>query len=166
LGEHIISINSFSKYFGMTGWRLGWLVLPPELVAPVEKLAQNLYICASSLAQHAALACFEPASLHEYERRREEFKQRRDIVVPALQAMGLTVPVQPDGAFYVWFDCSRFSTSSWDFCVDMMQRAHVALTPGKDFGPALADRFVRLSFATSLPQLQAALQRMQRVLAR
>jgi aspartate/methionine/tyrosine aminotransferase len=164
LGEHIISINSFSKYFGMTGWRLGWLVLPPELVAPVEKLAQNLYICPSSLAQHAALACFEPASIAEYERRREEFKTRRDSVLPALQAMGLTVPVQPDGAFYVWFDCSKFSASSWDFCVDMMQRAHVALTPGKDFGPALADRFVRLSFATSLPQLQTALQRMRRVL--
>lgn len=166
LGEHIISINSFSKYFGMTGWRLGWLVLPHELVAPVEKLAQNLYICASSLAQHAALACFEPASLREYEHRRAQFKQRRDIVVPALQAMGLHVPVQPDGAFYVWFDCSQHSANSWDFCVDMMQRAHVALTPGRDFGPALADRFVRLSFATSLPQLQTALQRMQQVLMR
>jgi aspartate/methionine/tyrosine aminotransferase len=164
LGEHIISINSFSKYFGMTGWRLGWLVLPPELVAPVEKLAQNLYICPSSLAQHAALACFEPASIAEYERRRDEFKQRRDFVVPALQAMGLPVPVQPDGAFYVWFDCSAFGPSSWDFCVDLMQRAHVALTPGRDFGPALAERFVRLSFATGLPQLQVAVQRMQRVL--
>jgi aspartate/methionine/tyrosine aminotransferase len=165
LGEHIISINSFSKYFGMTGWRLGWMVLPPALVAPVEKLAQNLYICASSLSQHAALACFEPASLAEYERRRAEFKQRRDLVVPALQAMGLPVPVPPDGAFYVWFDCSRYNPSSWDFCVDLMQRAHVALTPGRDFGPAFADRFVRLSFATGLPQLQEALRRMQRALA-
>jgi aspartate/methionine/tyrosine aminotransferase len=165
LGEHIISINSFSKYFGMTGWRLGWMVLPPALVAPVEKLAQNLYICASSLSQHAAMACFEPESLAEYERRRAEFKQRRDLVVPALVAMGLPVPVQPDGAFYVWFDCSRYNSSSWDFCVDLMQRAHVALTPGRDFGPAFADKFVRLSFATSMPQLQEALRRMRLALA-
>jgi aspartate/methionine/tyrosine aminotransferase len=164
LGEDIISINSFSKYFGMTGWRLGWLVLPPELVAPVEKLAQNLYICPSTLAQHAALACFDAASLAEYEQRRHQFKRRRDLVVPALEAMGLAVPVWPDGAFYVWFDCSQYSADSWQFCVDLMQRAHVALTPGRDFGPALASRFVRLSFASSLPQLQEALRRMQRVL--
>ena len=164
LGEDVISINSFSKYFGMTGWRLGWLVLPPELVAPVEKLAQNLYICASTLAQRAALACFEPESLAEYERRRAEFRRRRDYVVPALQGLGLPVPVVPDGAFYAWADCSAYSTSSWDFCFDMMQRAHVALTPGRDFGPAQAERFLRLSFASALPQLQAAVAQLGRAL--
>jgi aspartate/methionine/tyrosine aminotransferase len=161
----VVVVNSFSKYFSMTGWRLGWLVLPPALVPAVEKLAQNLYICASSLAQQAALACFEPESIAEYERRREAFRARRDLVVPALDAMGLTVPVPPDGAFYAWADCSRFSASSWNFCMDMMQRAHVALTPGRDFGPAAAERFLRLSFATSLPQLQEALARLRRVLA-
>ncbi len=164
LGEDVISINSFSKYFGMTGWRLGWMVLPPELVAPVEKLAQNLYICASSVAQHAALACFEPESLAEYERRRDEFRARRDYIVPALQALGLDVPVMPDGAFYAWFDCSRHAASSWDFCLQMMERAHVALTPGRDFGPAQAERFARLSFASSLPQLQTAVARLAREL--
>jgi aspartate/methionine/tyrosine aminotransferase len=164
LGDDVISINSFSKYFGMTGWRLGWMVLPPELLAPVEKLAQNLYICASSLAQHAALACFEPQSLAEYERRRAEFRQRRDFVVPALQALGLDVPVVPDGAFYAWFDCSRYSANSWDFCFDLMRRAHVALTPGRDFGPAQAETFVRLSFANALPELQQALGRLAREL--
>ena len=164
LGEDVISINSFSKYFGMTGWRLGWMVLPPELVAPVEKLAQNLYICASSVAQHAALACFEAESLAEYERRRAEFRRRRDFIVPALRQLGLAVPVEPDGAFYAWFDCSKFSASSWDFCFDLMQRAHVALTPGRDFGPALAERFVRLSFASSMPQLQTAHARLTREL--
>jgi aspartate/methionine/tyrosine aminotransferase len=162
LGDDVISINSFSKYFGMTGWRLGWMVLPPALVAPVEKLAQHLYICPSTLAQHAALACFEDASLAEYEARRAEFRRRRDFVVPALQRLGLDVPVVPDGAFYVWFDCSRYHASSWDFCVDMMQRAHVALTPGRDFGPAQAGRFVRLSFASALPELQTALARLAR----
>ncbi len=164
LGEQIISINSFSKYFGMTGWRLGWLVLPPELVAPVEKLAQNLYICASTLAQHAALACFEPASIAEYERRRADMKARRDLVVPGLEALGLPVPVTPDGAFYAWFDCSAFASSSWDFCRDMMQGAHIALTPGRDFGPSWAERFVRLSFASSVTHLQTALSRLKREL--
>lgn len=165
LGDDVISINSFSKYFSMTGWRLGWLVLPPALVPAVEKLAQNLYICASSIAQQAALACFEPESIAEYERRRAAFRERRDMVVPALNALGLTVPVAPDGAFYAWADCSRFDASSWDFCFDMMQRAHVALTPGRDFGPAAAERYLRLSFASSLPQLQEALARLKRELA-
>jgi len=163
-GGDVISINSFSKYFGMTGWRLGWMVLPPDLVAPVEKLAQNLYICASSVAQHAALACFEPESLDAYEQRRAEFRRRRDFIVPALKQLGLDVPVEPDGAFYVWFDCSRFSPSSWDFCFDLMDRAHVALTPGRDFGPAQAERFVRLSFASSMALLESACERLSRVL--
>jgi aspartate/methionine/tyrosine aminotransferase len=142
------------------------MVLPPELVAPVEKLAQNLYICASTVAQHAALACFEPESMAEYERRRGEFQRRRDFVVPALERLGLPVPVAPDGAFYAWFDCSRHNASSWDFCFDMMRRAHVALTPGRDFGPALAERCVRLSFASGLPQLQTAIERLGRELVR
>ena len=164
LGDDVISINSFSKYFGMTGWRLGWMVLPLQLVGAVERLAQNLYICASSLAQHAALACFEPDSMAEYERRRAEFRRRRDYIVPALQGLGLAVPVVPDGAFYAWADCSAFAASSWDFCFDMMRRAHVALTPGRDFGPALAERYLRLSFASSMPQLQAAAAQLGRAL--
>ena len=163
-GDDVISINSFSKYFSMTGWRLGWLVLPAELVAPVERLAQNLYICPSTIAQHAALACFDEASIAEYENRRGEFRRRRDFVVPALQDLGLKVPVMPDGAFYAWADCSAFDSSSWDFCFDMMRRAHVALTPGRDFGPHAAERYLRLSFASSMAELQQALQRLAREL--
>jgi aspartate/methionine/tyrosine aminotransferase len=163
-GDDILSINSFSKYFSMTGWRLGWLVLPPQLVAPVERLAQNLYICPSTLAQHAALACFDDDSIAEYERRRAEFRRRRDFVVPALQTLGLKVPVVPDGAFYAWADCSAFNSSSWDFCFDMMKRAHVALTPGRDFGPSAAERYVRLSFASSMQALEQAIARLRRVL--
>ena len=166
LGDDIISINSFSKYFGMTGWRLGWLVVPPELVAPIEKLAQNLYICPSTLAQTAALACFDAASMAEYENRRAEFQRRRDFCVAALHELDLPVPVPPDGAFYAWFDCSAHASSSWDFCQRLTQHAHVALTPGRDFGPAWADRFVRLSFASSLGQLQTAMQRLKRELQR
>lgn len=165
LGDDVVSINSFSKYFSMTGWRLGWMVLPPALVPAIEKLAQNLYICPSAPAQHAALACFDDAAIAEYERRREAFKRRRDHVVPALNGLGLTVPVNPDGAFYAWADCSAFAASSWDFCLDMMDRAHVALTPGRDFGPTWAERYVRLSFANSMEQLDTALARLRRVLA-
>jgi aspartate/methionine/tyrosine aminotransferase len=160
----VIAINSFSKYFSMTGWRLGWLVVPDAMVAAVEKLAQNLYICAPTVAQHAALACFEPESIAEYERRRGEFRARRDYIVPALNALGLAVPVPPDGAFYAWADCSAHNPSSWDFCFDMMQRAHLAITPGRDFGHAQAERFVRLSYASSLEHLHEAVERLRRAL--
>jgi aspartate/methionine/tyrosine aminotransferase len=164
LGDDIVSVNSFSKYFGMTGWRLGWLVLPQALVEPVERLAQNLYICASSIAQHAAIACFDADSLAECETRRAAFRERRDFIVPALRKLGLEVPVAPDSAFYVWADCSRHASGSWDFALRMMQAAHVALTPGKDFGPAHADRYFRLSFATSMPQLEETVRRLAREL--
>jgi len=165
-GDDVISINSFSKYFSMTGWRLGWLVLPEALVPAVEKLAQNLFICASTLAQRAALACFEPDSIAEYERRRGEFRARRDFIVPALNALGLTVPVLPDGAFYAWADCSAHASSSWDFVFDIMRRAHVALTPGRDFGHHGSERWVRLSYASSMAQLQEAVVRLQDLLSR
>lgn len=164
-GEDIVSVNSFSKYFSMTGWRLGWLVLPEALVAPVEKLAQNLFICPSSIAQQAALACFEPESIAEYESRRAAFKARRDFLVPALQSLGLAVPVMPDGAFYAWADCSRHAASSWDFAFALMDSAHVAVTPGRDFGHAGSERWLRLSYASSLPQLEEAVRRLRRVLA-
>ena len=168
-GDDIISVNSFSKYFSMTGWRLGWLVVPEAMLAAVEKLAQNLYICASTVAQHAALACFEPESLAEYERRRDEFRARRDFLVPALNRLGLRVPVLPDGAFYAWADCSAHADmaggGSWDFCCDLMQRAHVAITPGRDFGRADTARFMRLSYASSMAHLQEAVQRIEKALS-
>jgi aspartate/methionine/tyrosine aminotransferase len=163
-GDDVVSINSFSKYFNMTGWRLGWLVLPRALVAPIEKLAQNLYICPSAVAQHAALACFEPESIAEYARRRNEFRARRDFLVPTLNAMGLNVPVMPDGAFYAWADCSKHSPDSWGFCFEVMKRAHVAITPGRDFGHHGSERFVRLSYANSMAQLQEAVERLGRML--
>ncbi|MEO5689683.1 MAG: pyridoxal phosphate-dependent aminotransferase [Burkholderiaceae bacterium] len=166
LGDDVISVNSFSKYFSMTGWRLGWLVLPDALVEPVERLAQNLYICASSIAQHAAIACFDADSLAECEIRRAAFRERRDFIVPALQQLGIEVPVVPDGAFYVWADCRRFGGNSWDVAMQLMKTAHVALTPGKDFGPAHANAHVRLSFATAMPQLQETVRRLARELDR
>ena len=154
----------------MTGWRLGWLVVPPALVPVIERLAQNLFICPSTVAQHAALACFEPQSIAEYERRRAEFKARRDYLVPALAAVGLDVPVLPDGAFYAWADCSAACArlgvrDSWDFAFEVMQRAHVALTPGRDFGTAKTARFVRFSSASAMGQLHQAVARLKTLLA-
>ena len=170
IDDDIISINSFSKYFNMTGWRLGWLVVPERLVPVIERLAQNLFICPSTVAQYAALACFEPASLAEYERRRAEFKARRDYFIPALNALGLTVPVMPDGAFYAWADCTAACEKlglkdSWDFAFELMRRAHVAVTPGRDFGTAETHRFIRFSTASALPQLQQAVARLQSLLS-
>ena len=162
--DDVISINSFSKYFCMTGWRLGWMVVPEALVAPIEKLAQNLYICPSSLAQQAALACFEPESIAEYERRRAQFRARRDFLVPALDALGLKVPVMPDGAFYAWADVSAHATDSWDFAFDIMRGAHVAITPGRDFGRDATERYVRFSYASSMAQLHEAVRRLGAVL--
>ncbi len=170
IDDQVISINSFSKYFNMTGWRLGWMVIPEALVPVVERLAQNLFICPSTVAQHAALACFEAESIAEYERRRAQFKARRDWFIPELNAMGLTVPVEPDGAFYAWADCSAACArlgikDSWDFAFEVMQRAHVAVTPGRDFGTADAHNFIRFSTASSMAQLQESVSRLRAMLA-
>lgn len=169
LDDQVISINSFSKYFNMTGWRLGWMVVPEMLVPVIERLAQNLFICPSAVAQYAALACFEPASLAEYERRRAQFKARRDTFIPQLQEIGLAVPVLPDGAFYAWADCTQAAQrlgveGSWDFAFELMRRAHVAVTPGRDFGSDQTHRFVRFSTANSMDHLQEAAARLRAVL--
>jgi aspartate/methionine/tyrosine aminotransferase len=178
IDEQIISINSFSKYFNMTGWRLGWLVVPDALVSVVERLAQHLYICPSTVSQRAALACFEADSITEYERRRAEFKARRDYFIPALRSLGFEVPVEPDGAFYVYADCSKIQRKlgvaestgsavggSWDFCFEMLRRAHVAITPGRDFGQDSTHQFVRFSTASSMADLHTAIGRMRAALA-
>ena len=161
LGEDVISVNSFSKTFGLTGWRLGWLVLPPSLVAPVERLAQNLYICASTVAQRAALGCFTKESLAEASRRRDGFARRRDFVVQSLKSLGWPLPVEPDGAFYAWVDTSGLAADSWDLCMQLMHHAQVTLTPGRDFGPSLAASHLRLSYAASMQVLQDAFQRLK-----
>jgi aspartate/methionine/tyrosine aminotransferase len=177
LGQSIISVNSFSKYFNMTGWRLGWLVVPEALAPVIERMAQNLFICPSTVAQHAALACFEPDSLAEYERRRAEFKARRDYFIPELNRLGLNVPVMPDGAFYAYADCTEAARKlgvrpgqadgtggSWDFAFELMQRAHLAVTPGRDFGQAAPEKFIRFSTASSMAHLQEAVARLENLL--
>lgn len=161
LGDDIVVINSFSKYFNMTGWRLGWLVVPPSMVAAVEKLAQNLFICPSSLSQHAALACFTPEAIAIFDARKAEFRRRRDFIVPALRDMGFGVPVTPDGAFYVYADCSMFSDDADMLTRDILNSAGVVLVPGLDFGPHTARNYIRVSYATSMANLEEAVRRLR-----
>ncbi|MGI5290652.1 pyridoxal phosphate-dependent aminotransferase [Nonomuraea polychroma] len=160
-----VVINSFSKYFGMTGWRLGWCVVPEILVPAIERLAQNYFLCASAPAQHAALACFTPDSLAVCEERRVEFAKRRALVLEGLSRIGLPVPVPPDGAFYVYFDVSHTGLSSWQFCERALHEAHVALTPGRDFGTHTAETHVRLSYAVSTDDLHEGIARLGKFVA-
>ncbi len=161
LGDDVLVAGSFSKFFYMTGWRLGWLVVPPPWVPVFEKLAQNLFICPSALAQHAALACFEPEAMAVYHARRDEFAARRDFIVPAMRELGFGVPVEPDGAFYVYLDCSAIGPDSALLAGQMLEQAGVALVPGNDFGQHQPQRYLRLSYATGMAQLQEAVRRLR-----
>lgn len=156
-----IVINSFSKFFGMTGWRLGWMIVPDDMVPVIERLAQNLYICPSTPAQLAALACFTPETLALCEERRLSLLTRRNIVLNGLEKAGLTVPVAPSGAFYVYIDVASTGLSSMAFCEQLLSDTGVSLTPGNDFGVSDADRYVRLSYATSEQNLHEGLARIQ-----
>ena len=155
-------LNSFSKYFGMTGWRLGWLVAPPESVADLEKLAQNLYISAPSMAQHAALACFQPDTLAIFEERRAEFARRRDYLLPALRGLGFDIAVEPQGAFYLYADIRAFGGDAFAFCQHFLETEHLAFTPGLDFGHHQASHHVRFAYTQSLPRLEEAVRRLAR----
>jgi aspartate/methionine/tyrosine aminotransferase len=155
-------LNSFSKYYGMTGWRLGWLVAPPQAVPDLEKLAQNLYISASSIAQHAALACFTPESMAIFEHRRAAFRERRDYLLPALRALGFRIEVEPEGAFYLYCDVSAFTDDAQAFCAHFLETQHVAFTPGLDFGHYRADEHVRLAYTQEVPRLEEAVARIAR----
>ena len=160
-----IVINSFSKYFGMTGWRLGWAVLPEALVPAIEKLAMHYFICASAPAQHAALAAFTPESLAVAEARRTELAARRALVLEGLERIGIPVPAVPDGAFYVYFDVASTGLSAWAFCERALAETHVAFTPGTDFGAHTAATHVRLSYAASREELREGLARLERFVA-
>jgi aspartate/methionine/tyrosine aminotransferase len=157
-------INSFSKYFGMTGWRLGWLVAPEEAVAEMEKLAQNLFISMSTPAQYAALACFEPATRKILDSRRDVFKQRRDYLLPALRDIGFHIPNKPAGALYLYADASKFTDDCQQFCIDMLENHGVALTPGVDFGSHRSNTHVRFAYTTSMACLQEAVSRLRKAL--
>lgn len=152
-------VNSFSKYFGMTGWRLGWLVAPREYVAPLETLAGNLFLAPSTIAQHAALAAFADESLAIFDARRAEFKVRRNYLLPALRQLGFTIASEPAGAFYIYAGCEKWSSDSEQFCRDLLEQAGVAITPGADFGQHAAATHVRFAYTTSLENLREGVRR-------
>ncbi|MCB1794919.1 MAG: pyridoxal phosphate-dependent aminotransferase [Candidatus Competibacteraceae bacterium] len=162
--ERVLVVNSFSKYYGMTGWRLGWLVAPEDYVGAVEKLAQNLFLAASTPAQHAALAAFTPAAAAIFEARRQEFLARRDFLLPALRELGFNIPVTPDGAFYLYSDCGHFTDDSYGFTLRLLEETGVAITPGIDFGSHLPHRHVRFAYTNAIPQLADGVERLGRVL--
>lgn len=152
-------VNSFSKYFGMTGWRLGWLVAPESYVPYIDRLAQNIFLAAPTLAQHAALTAFSAENLSILEARRDEFRERRDYLVPALRDLGFLVPYTPQGAFYVYAGCGRFTDDSHAFAYRLLEEAGVAITPGRDFGRHKAAAHVRFAYTTSLANLAEGVRR-------
>jgi aspartate/methionine/tyrosine aminotransferase len=166
LSDRVFVVNSFSKYFCMTGWRLGWLVAPAEYVREIERLAQNAFICVSAPAQHAALAAFSPASIAILEERRAEFRRRRDFLVPALRSLGFSVPLMPQGAFYVYAGCERLAEDSEAFAWRVLEEAGVAITPGIDFGEHRARSHVRFAYTRSLADIEEGVERLARLLGR
>lgn len=154
-----IIINSFSKYYGMTGWRLGWMVAPEALVEGLEKLAQNYFIAPSTVAQYAALAAFSPAAQEEMEDRRRAFQARRDYLLPALRSLGFSINHCPQGAFYLYAGAERFTQESYPFCLELLEKAGVAVTPGIDFGHHRTQQSLRFAYTTSLPRLHEGVER-------
>jgi aspartate/methionine/tyrosine aminotransferase len=158
--DDVFVINSFSKYFLMTGWRLGWLVAPAWAMAALERLAQNLFLAASTPAQHAALAAFAPDTLVELEARKAELRDRRDFLLPALRDRGFAIPTQPQGAFYLYADCSAHTDDSFHFAQALLEQVGLAVTPGLDFGQHQPQRYLRIAYTQPLPRLIEAVARL------
>jgi len=159
LTDDVFVINSFSKYFNMTGWRLGWMVAPESVVPEIDKLAQNLYLAAPTPAQYAALAAFEPETAAILMARAQELKARRDYLVPALRALGFDIPVTPQGAFYIYAGCARLTRDSFAFARDLLEQAGVAITPGIDFGANAPERHVRFAYTSPIERLKVGVAR-------
>lgn len=164
LGDSVFVVNSFSKYFGMTGWRLGWIVAPEWAVEALDRLAQNLFLAPPTLSQHAALAAFHPETIDILEERRAAFQERRDFLVPALKALGFGIPEQPQGAFYIYANSARFSDDSFVFCRRLLDEAGVAITPGKDFGTHAAAEHVRFAYTSDMESLAEGVKRLKEYL--
>ena len=165
-GDDIWVINSFSKYFQMTGWRLGWMVIPEAYVRDVEKLAQNLVLCPSTPAQHAALAAFAPETIAILEMRRGEFRKRRDFLAPALASVGFRITARPQGAFYLYCDCSGLCDDSFELARDLLEKVGVAATPGLDFGSNAPEKHIRFAYTTGIGRLAEAVDRLRRYFRR
>lgn len=155
-------INSFSKYFGMTGWRLGWLVAPAEAAPELEKLAQNLMISPNTVSQYAALAAFKPSTIELLEQRKEQFRLRRDLLVSGLRELGFSIPVMPEGAFYVYAGATHVTDNTFDYCWSLLEDDHIATTPGLDFGRHRCNEFIRFSYTTGIDRIETALERLSK----
>lgn len=160
VADDAVVLNSFSKFFGMTGWRLGWCVVPESWVPTMDTLAQNLFLAPPTPAQYAALAAFDDDAMAIYEQRRQELQQRRDYLLTALPQLGFNIPVIPEGAFYIYADASRFTDNSLEFCAEALKATGVAFTPGVDFGEYQANTHVRFAFTTNLSRLKQAVERL------
>jgi len=160
-GDDIWVINSFSKYFQMTGWRLGWMVIPEAFIRDIEKLAQNLVLCPSTPAQHAALAAFRPETIAILEERRREFRRRRDFLAPALEEIGFRITARPEGAFYLYCDCSALTADSFMLARDLLEKTGVAATPGLDFGANAPEKHIRFAYTTGVDRLAEAVERLR-----
>jgi aspartate/methionine/tyrosine aminotransferase len=159
LRDDVFVINSFSKYFNITGWRLGWMVAPARYVEAIDRLAQNFFLAAPTPAQYAALAAFEPATLTLLDARRDEFRARRDFLLPALRELGFGVPQLPQGAFYIYANCSRFTADSFGFARELLEQAGVAIAPGVDFGDNAAAAHVRFAYTQPVAVLEEGVRR-------
>ncbi|MGO2147295.1 MULTISPECIES: aminotransferase class I/II-fold pyridoxal phosphate-dependent enzyme [Halomonas] len=166
LSSEAFVVNSFSKYFGMTGWRLGWLVAPSRAVEPLTRLAQNVFLAASTPSQHAALAAFTPECRAILEQRREILAERRQVLLDGLATLGLAPDLPPQGAFYVWLDISRYSRDSQAFCERLLEEENVAITPGIDFAVRGGEHHVRIAFTNDVARLEEAVARITRFVGR
>ena len=164
VADDLFVINSFSKFFGMTGWRLGWLVAPEAFVDPLDRLAQNIFLAAPTLSQHAALSAFSPAVMEILEQRRQAFQERRDFLLPALRGLGFNIPVTPQGAFYLYAGCEEITADSYTFALRLLEEAGVAVTPGRDFGFNRPTVHLRFAYTTGLPRLEEGVERLRRFL--
>ncbi|MEK6771240.1 MAG: pyridoxal phosphate-dependent aminotransferase [Pseudomonadota bacterium] len=162
----VFVLNSFSKYYGMTGWRLGWLVTPAKFLLALDRLAQNVFLASSTPAQYATLAAFRTDVMAELNQRRDVFRERRDYLLPALRQLGFGIPVTPEGAFYLYADASRFTNDSMAFAEQLLEKTGVAITPGIDFGAHRANEHVRFSYANTMENLREAVKRIGGFVAR
>jgi len=165
-GDDVFVVNSFSKYFNMTGWRLGWLIAPAGFIPAIDRLAQNIFLAASTPAQYAALAAFEPGTLEMLEARRRLLQERRDFLLAAVRRLGFKVPLVPQGAFYLYADCSALRADSRVFAEALLDDIGVAITPGIDFGTHRANEHVRFAYTTTMENLEIGVERLRGYLAR
>ena len=162
LSDDVFVINSFSKYFGMTGWRLGWMVVPDDYVDAVDRIAQNLFLAPTTMSQYAALTAFKPETEEILKSRVETFRHRRDYLVPALKELGFKIPAEPQGAFYIYADCSELTNDSFAWTHDLLETEGVAVTPGVDFGEFEASTHVRFAYTRPIEELEKAINRITR----